>query len=67
MSLGTLLHPTILRCLGATVIAELVSELLRAAIFVHIKASPAARPPGHLGPLEARQLPRIFACARCTG
>ena len=67
MSLGTLLHLTILRCLGASVIAELVSELLRAAIFVLIKASPAARPPGHLAPLEARLLPGPFACARCTG
>ena len=45
MSLGTLLHLTILRCLGASVIAELVSELLRAAIFVQIKASPAGRLP----------------------
>jgi hypothetical protein len=67
MSLGTLLHLTILRCLGASVIAELVSELLRAAIFVLIKASPAARPSGHLAPLEARQLPGLFACARCAG
>ena len=67
MSLGTLLHLTILRCLGASVIAELVSELLRAAIFVQIKASPAAGPPGHLGPLEVRHLPGFFACARCAG
>ena len=67
MSLGTLLHLTILRCLGASVIAELVSELLRAAIFVQIKASPAAVPPGHLGPLEARQLAGPFAYAGCTG
>ena len=67
MSLGTLLHLTILRCLGASVIAELVSELLWAAIFVQIKASLAAGPPGHLEPLEVRQLPGIFACARCAG
>ena len=65
--MGTLLHLAILRWLGASVIAELVSELLRAAIFVQIKASPAARPPGHLAPLEARQLPGLFACARCEG
>ena len=52
--MGTLLHLAILRWLGASVIAELVSELLRAAIFVQIKASPAARPPGYLAPLEAR-------------
>ena len=65
--MGTLLHLAILRWLGASVIAELVSELLRAAIFVQIKASPAARPPGHLAPLEARQLPGLFAYARYTG
>ena len=34
--MGTLLHLTILRCLGASVIAELVSELLRA----HLTALP---------------------------
>lgn len=65
--MGTLLNLAILDCPGVSVIAELVSELLRAAIFVQIKASPAAGPPGHLGPLEVRQLPGFFACARCAG
>ena len=65
--MGTVLNLALLDCPGVSFIAELVSELLRAAIFVLIKASPAACPSGHLGPLEARQLPGIFACARCTG
>ena len=65
--MGTLLNLAILECPVVSFIAELVSELLRAAIFVQIKASPAAGPPGHLGPLEVRQLPGIFACARCAG
>ena len=65
--MGTLLNLAILECPVVSFIAELVSELLRAAIFVLIKASPAAGPSGHLGPLEARRLPGTFACARCTG
>ena len=67
MSLGTLLNLAILECPVVSFIAELVSELLRAAIFVLIKASPAARLSGHLGPLEARLLPGLFACAHCAG
>ena len=65
--MGTLLNLAILECPVVSFIAELVSELLRAAIFVLIKASPAARPSGHLAPLEARLLPGPFACARCAG
>ena len=55
------------RCLGASVVAELVTERLRAEIFVLSKPSPSARPAGQLGPLEARQLPGFFAYARYTG
>ena len=62
-----MLNLAILDCPGVSFIAELVSELLRAAIFVLIKASLAVRPSGHLAPLEARLLPGPFACARCTG
>ena len=65
--MGTLLNLAILECPVVSFIAELVSELLRAAIFVLIKASPAARPSGHLAPLEARLLPGPFASARCAG
>ena len=62
-----MLNLTLLDCPGVSFIAELVSELLRATILVLIKASPAARPSGHLAPLEARLLPGPFACARCAG
>ena len=55
------------RCLGASVVAELVTERLRAEIFVLSKPSPSARPAGQIGPLEARQLPGFFAYARYTG
>ena len=56
------------RCLGASVIvAELVTERLRAEIFVLSKPSPSARPAGQLVPLEARQLPGLLAYARYTG
>ena len=51
----------------ASVVAELVTERLRAEIFVLSKPSPSARPAGQLGPLEARQPPGIFAYARYTG
>ena len=67
MSSGTLLHLVIGRCLGASVVAELVTERLRAQIFVLNKASSTARPAGQLVPLEARQLPGLFAYARYTG
>ena len=62
-----MLHLVISRCLGASVVAELVTERLRAEIFVLSKPSPSARPAGQLGPLEARQLPGFFAYARYTG
>ena len=55
------------RCLGASVVAELVTERLRAEIFVLNKPSPTARPAGQLVPLEARQLPGLLAYARYTG
>ena len=61
-----MLNLTLLDCPGVSFIAELVSELLRAAIIL-IKASPAARPSGHLAPLEAWLLPGPFASARCAG
>ena len=46
---------------------ELVSERSRASIFVLNVASLSARPQGHLGPLEARQLPGTFAYAGYAG
>ena len=54
-------------CIGASVMMELVVELVRAEIFVLNVASLSARPQGQLGPLEARQPPGIFAYARYTG
>ena len=55
------------RCLGASVVAELVTERLRAEIFVLSKPSPSARPAGQLGPLKARQRPGPFAYAGYAG
>ena len=54
-------------CIGASVMMELVVELVRAENFVLNVASLSARPQGQLGPLEARQPPGIFAYARYTG
>ena len=62
-----MLQLVISRCLGASVVAELVTERLRAQIFVLNKVSRRARPAGQLVPLEARQLPGPFAYARYTG
>ena len=67
MSSGTLLHLVISRCIGASVMMELVVELVRAEIFVLNVASLSARPQGQLGPLEARQPPGILAYARYAG
>ena len=62
-----MLQLIISRCIGASVMMELVVELVRASIFVLNVASPSARPAGQLVPLEARQLPGPFAYARYTG
>ena len=62
-----MLHLVISRCLGASVVAELVTERLRAQIFVLNKASLSARPAGQLGPLKARQPPGLFAYAGYAG
>ena len=62
-----MLQLVISRCLGASVVAELVTERLRAQIFVLNKVSRRARPAGQLVPLEARQLPGPFVYARYTG
>ena len=61
------MHLVIPHCLGASVVAELVTERLRARIFVLNKASPSARPAGQLGPLKARQPPGLFAYAGYAG
>ena len=53
-------------CIGASVMMELVVELVRAEIFVLNVASLSARPQGQLGPLEARQPPGMFALHRLS-
>ena len=58
-----MLQLVISRCIGASVMMELVVELVRAEIFVLNVASLSARPAGHLEPLEARQRPGLFAYA----
>ena len=58
-----MLQLVISRCIGASVMMELVVELVRASIFVLNVASPSARPAGQLGPLKARQRPGPFAYA----
>ena len=62
-----MLQLIISRCIGASVMMELVSERSGASIFVLNVASPSARPAGQLVPLEARQLPGLLAYARYTG
>ena len=52
-----MLQLVISRCIGASVMMELVVELVRAEIFVLNVASLSAGPAGHLGPLKARQPP----------
>ena len=54
-------------CIGASVMMELVVELVRASIFVLNVASLSARPAGQLGPLKARQRPGPFAYAGYAG
>mgnify|MGYP001166995374 FL=1 len=54
-------------CIGASVMMELVVELVRAEIFVLNVASLSARPAGQLGPLKARQPPGLFAYAGYAG
>ena len=53
-------------CIGASVMMELVVELVRAEIFVLNVASLSARPAGQLGPLKARQPPGLFAVSLAT-
>ena len=62
-----MLQLIISRCIGASVMMELVVELVRAEIFVLNVASLSARPAGHLEPLEARQPPGLFAYAGYAG
>ena len=62
-----MLQLVISRCIGASVMMELVVELVRASIFVLNVASPSARPACQVGLLKARQRPGPFAYAGYAG